>query len=112
MRYAIPVSDGVLDQHFGHCQAFALIDADEDSKVVKSKEIVLSPGHQPGILPGWLAEQGVSVVIAGGMGTRAQDLFWQNRIHVVIGAPSVDPEEIVREYLKGNLDTGDNTCDH
>ncbi len=112
MRYAIPVSDGVLDQHFGHCQAFALVDADEESKVIKGKEIVPSPGHQPGVLPGWLAEQGVSVVIAGGMGARAQDMFFENRIHVVIGTPSRDPEEIVREYMVDSLETGDNTCDH
>ena len=85
MRYAIPVSDGMVSAHFGHCEQFTLIDADEERKEILRKELVTSPGHQPGLLPEWLAEHGVSVVIAGGMGSRAKSLFQQNCIQVVIG---------------------------
>jgi len=112
MKYAIPVSGGVLAGHFGHCEQFALVDVDEKSKKILRKEMVASPGHQPGLLPEWLARQGVSVVIAGGMGSRAQDLFNQNGINVVIGAPSDEPEKIVLAYLGGDLVTGNNVCDH
>ena len=112
MRYAIPVSSGGLSAHFGHCEHFALIDVDDEKKEILRKELVLSPGHQPGLLPGWLAEQGVSMVIAGGMGSRAQSLFKQNRIGVVIGALEGDPEKAVLNYLNGTLATGDNICDH
>jgi len=77
MRYAAPVSGGVVSLHFGHCEHFALIDVDEDKKEITKKELVPSPGHEPGLLPQWLAEQGVSFVIAGGMGSRAQNLFQQ-----------------------------------
>ena len=45
MRYAIPVSGGVVSPHFGHCEYFALIDVDEDRKEIISKELVPSPGH-------------------------------------------------------------------
>jgi predicted Fe-Mo cluster-binding NifX family protein len=51
------------------------------------KEVIPSPGHQPGFLPAWLAEEEVSIVIAGGMGSRAQTLFNENRIEVVVGRP-------------------------
>jgi ATP-binding protein involved in chromosome partitioning len=112
MRYAIPVSGGVISPHFGHCEHFALIDVDENSKGIIRKELVPSPGHQPGLLPKWLAEQGVSFVIAGGMGSRAQDLFQQNNIGVIIGTMENDPEKAVLSYLKGQLATGDNICDH
>jgi len=112
MRYAVPVSDGVVAMHFGHCEQFALIDVDEEEKAITGKEFVNSPGHQPGILPQWLAEEGVSVVIAGGMGSRAQDLFQQNRIQVVIGVLESDPEKAVLSYLDGTLSAGDNICDH
>ena len=67
MRYAVPVSGGVMSPHFGHCEHFALIDVAEDSKEITAKELVPSPEHQPGLLPEWLAQQGVSVVIASGM---------------------------------------------
>ena len=112
MKYAIPVNSGMLSTHFGHCEQFALIDADEEKKEIIRKEFAVSPGHQPGLLPEWLAEQGVSVVIASGMGSRAQNLFRQNRIEVVIGTLESDPERAVLNYLDGRLATGDNICDH
>jgi len=112
MRYAIPVSSGGLSAHFGHCEQFALIDIDQERREILKKELVPSPGHQPGLLPEWLAEQGVSVVIASGMGSRAQNIFRQNRIEVVIGALEIDPEKAVISYLSGALATEDNICDH
>jgi len=57
-------------------------------------------------------EQGVSAVIAGGMGSRAQALFHENRIGVIIGVMETDPEKAVLNYLSGSLATGDNICDH
>lgn len=112
MRYAIPVSGGVVSAHFGHCEQFAIIDVDENSKEILKKEMVPSPGHEPGFLPQWLSEEGVSVVLAGGMGSRAQGLFAQNHIDVVTGVLESDPEKAVVAYLNGSLDTGDNVCDH
>jgi len=112
MRYAIPVSGGVVSPHFGHCEHFALIDVDEDKREIIKKELVPSPGHEPGLLPAWLAEQGVSFVIAGGMGSRAQNLFQQNRIEVIIGTMENDPEKAVLSHLDGKLATEDNFCDH
>jgi len=104
MKYAVPMSGGLVATHFGHCEQFALINVDEAKKQILNKEFVPSPGHE--------AEQGVSVVIAGGMGSRAQNLFQQNRIGVIIGAMGKDPEKTVLDYLNGMLATGDNICDH
>ena len=112
MRYAVPVSGGKLAAHFGHCEHFAIIDVDEAAKTIVRRELVACPGHQPGLLPVWLAEQGVSVIIAGGMGSRAQELFIENRIQVLLGALGDDPEQIVSDHLQGMLATGDNLCDH
>jgi len=112
MRYAVPVTDGKLAAHFGHCSHFALFEVDETTKAVVSKEIIVPPAHEPGVLPVWLAGEGVSVIIAGGMGSRAQDIFRENRIEVVIGVLDDDPEQIVLNHLKGALETGGNICDH
>ncbi len=112
MRYAIPVSNGKLAEHFGHCEQFALIDIDVDRKAIVRKELVASPGHEPGLLPIWLAEEGVSAVIAGGMGSRAQALFRENRIEVIVGAMGNDPEQIVLNHMHGALETSENFCDH
>lgn len=112
MRYAVPVADGRVATHFGHCQQFALFDVDEAKKQIVGRETITSPGHEPGLLPVWLADEGVCVVIASGMGSRAQGLFRQNRIEVVIGALEDDPERVVLDYIGGKLATGNNICDH
>jgi hypothetical protein len=31
---------------------------------------------------------------------------------VVTGAPNLEPEELIRQYLAGELTTGANVCDH
>lgn len=112
MRYAVPVSGGAVSAHFGHCEQFALIDVDEERKEIVKKGLIPSPGHEPGLLPQWLAEEGVSVVIAGGMGSRAQNLFAQNHIKVIINVLESDPEKAVRDYMAGTLSVGDDVCDH
>ena len=112
MRFAIPMVDGRVAAHFGHCSHFALFDVDEATKAIVKREVIPSPGHQPGFLPAWLAEEGVSVVIAGGMGSRAQAIFHENRIEVVVGVLGDDHEKAVLDYIKGELAAGDNICDH
>lgn len=112
MRYAVPVTDGKTAAHFGHCSHFAFFDVDEARNVITKKEMVASPGHQPGLLPAWLAEEGVSVVIASGIGSRAQGLFRDNRIQVVTGTLEGDPEKAVLDHMTGTLASGDNLCDH
>ena len=112
MKCAVPTTGGMVSLHFGHCEQFALFDVDEVSKKILGKVVVASPGHQPGLLPEWLGEQGVSVVIAGGMGSRAQGLFQQNHISVITGILESDPEKAVLSYLEGNATIGPNICDH
>jgi len=112
MRFAVPVTESKVAAHFGHCSHFALFDVDEATKAIVKREVIPSPGHQPGFLPAWLAEEGVSVVIASGMGSRALALFNDNRIEVVVGVLGDDPEKVVLDYIKGDLATGDNICDH
>jgi predicted Fe-Mo cluster-binding NifX family protein len=110
MKIAIPLADGKLTAHFGHCQEFALVDV-EGSEITK-KETLVPPPHEPGVLPSWLHRLGADVIIAGGMGGRALSLFEQNGIKVVTGASAATPEELVRSYLDDTLETGANVCDH
>ncbi len=108
MKFAIPLAEGKLTDHFGHCQQFAIADV-QDNQVVDI-ELLTPPPHEPGVLPRWLHEQGANVVIAGGMGQRAIMLFNQVGIEVVTGAPVADPEELVTLYLQNNLVTKSNAC--
>jgi predicted Fe-Mo cluster-binding NifX family protein len=109
---AIPIAGGRLCMHFGHCEQFALLDVDTAEKKLLDSRNIDPPAHEPGLLPRWLHEQGANMVIAGGMGQRAQDIFAEQGINVIVGAPAETPDSLVRSYLDGTLQSGNNTCDH
>jgi ATP-binding protein involved in chromosome partitioning len=109
LRIAIPTAGGVLAGHFGHCEHFTMFDVRE-SRIVQKTEI-RTPPHEPGAIPLWLNQQGVGVIIAGGMGARAQQFFTRFGIQVLVGAPSIETEELARRFLDGTLQTAGNTCD-
>lgn len=108
--FAIPTENGKLCTHFGHCEKFAIVET-ENSKITGEKYLT-PPAHQPGVYPQFLAEQGVSVIISGGMGQRAQQLFVQHNIEVCMGVQAESPAALVEAYLNGRLQTGENLCDH
>lgn len=112
MRIAIPTNDGKLCQHFGHCEKFVFIDVDEATKTIANSQAITGPEHAPGILPPWVAEQGATLILAGGMGVRAQELFEEQGIKVILGCQPEVPEKLVLDYLNGVLVTGENTCSH
>jgi ATP-binding protein involved in chromosome partitioning len=108
--FAVPIAEGKLCSHFGHCDQFALIETAQGE--IKAKTMHTPPPHEPGVLPKWLHEMGAHIIIAGGMGSRAQQLFSENGIKVLTGAPADSPESLVRQYLSDSLVTGGNVCDH
>jgi ATP-binding protein involved in chromosome partitioning len=109
-KVAVPLAGGVLCNHFGHCEQFAVIQVTGGQ--IGAKELLTPPPHEPGVLPRWLGDLGVSLIIAGGMGQRALGLFAGTGIRVIIGAPNAEPEALVTSYLSGTLQTGPNVCDH
>jgi len=112
MKIAIPVAEGKLCMHFGHCEHFAMVEVDTEKKQVVNTQMLQPPAHEPGVLPRWLSEQGADVILAGGMGARAQGFFREFGIAVVVGAPSGEPGAVVQAWLDGTLKLGSNICDH
>lgn len=109
MKIAIATDGNFVSAHFGHCPHYTIYDVDENK--VNGKKIIENPGHQPGFLPGYLAELGVNCIIAGGMGPRAQELFAENSIKTITGV-SGRVDDVIQEYLKGNITDGGNLCNH
>ena len=107
MKIAVASEKNMVTEHFGHCQNFNIFEI-KDNEIV-SKTSLSNPGHKPGFLPNYLHEQGVNVVISGGMGGGAIDLFREKDIKTVTGARG-DAEKAVKDYLKGGLVTDNNTC--
>ncbi len=100
---------GYVSAHFGRCPSYTIVDIDS-GKVVDREEIP-NPGHQPGFLPQYLSERGVNVIIAGGMGPRAQGLFAQKNIETLIGVQG-PIDTIISQFLKQELEAGEDLCGH
>lgn len=111
-KIAVPVAGGALAEHFGHCEEFAIFHTDAEGKRIEGVVMVPAPPHEPGMLPGWLKGLGVNVILAGGMGQRARDLFRECSIELVIGARSDQARRVAEAYLDGKLASGANPCDH
>ncbi len=109
MKIAVSCNGSAIWPHFGHCENFMIYDV-EDNKITSS-ENVPNPGHKPGFLPNFLADRGVNVVIAGGMGGGAVDIFNERGVEVVVGA-SGDSKAAVEAYLRGELVSTGEVCHH
>jgi predicted Fe-Mo cluster-binding NifX family protein len=109
MKVAIATENEAVCQHFGHCPEYTIYTIEENS--LRRKDIIQNPGHRPNFLPGYLQEQGVDVIIAGGMGVKAQKLFAEAGIEAVLGVAG-PIEQIAEKYVQGALQPGVSTCEH
>jgi predicted Fe-Mo cluster-binding NifX family protein len=109
VKVAISTDQDYVSAHFGRCASYTIVDI-EEGQVVNREEIP-NPGHQPGFLPQFLSEKGVNVIIAGGMGPRAQGLFAQKNIETLIGVQgSIDT--VIAQFLRQDLEAGEDLCGH
>ncbi len=102
---------GQVSYHFGRCPSFVLADIDE--KNILSAKVVENPGfvnHTPGVVPQFISSLGAHVIIAGGMGPRAIDMFNNVGIDVATGVGG-NVENVVKAYLNGEI-SGIIPCSH
>lgn len=109
MKIAVTYDNGEVFQHFGRTESFKIYEV-EDNKVVSS-EVISSNGTGHGALAGLLAEQGVNVLICGGIGGGAQTALTEAGIDLCAGAQG-NVDEVVETYLKGELESSGVNCDH
>ncbi len=110
MKIAVPLCEGRFSSHFGGAEAFALFSVDDERREVSDRCVMAPPEHGRGVFPMWLHLQGVTTVLAGGMGPRASNILVGHGIDVVLGADGDDPEVMVRKYLDGTLEAGGEPC--
>jgi predicted Fe-Mo cluster-binding NifX family protein len=109
MKIAISTESGSVSAHFGRCPSYTIVDI-QDGKAVERDEIS-NPGHTPGFLPHFLSGKGVEVIIAGGMGPRAQGLFAEHNIRTIIGVKG-RIDDVIDRFIRGELQPGPDLCDH
>lgn len=107
MKIAVASEGKMVTEHFGHCENFNIFEA-QNNQIVKSESIP-NPGHRPGFLPVFLNDMGVNVIISGGMGGGAVEIFNEKGIEVITGA-SGSAETVVNNYLQGRLKSTGSVC--
>ena len=110
MKIAVAAMGTAVAGHFGHCENFIFF-ATQDGKILAERSVP-NPGHRPGFLPNFLADHGAQVVIAGGMGGGAVDIFNERGVQVIVGAQG-DARAAVQAFLAGELvSTGSGCHEH
>lgn len=107
MKIAVAAMGTQVAQHFGHCETFMIYESENGT--IRQETKILNPGHKPGFLPNFLGDMGVEVIIAGGMGGGAVEIFNERKIEVIVGV-SGDPRTAVERYLKGELKSTGSIC--
>ncbi|WP_409967356.1 NifB/NifX family molybdenum-iron cluster-binding protein [Bengtsoniella intestinalis] len=109
MKIAVSCNGTDIWAHFGHCENFMVFNTADGA--IQTSESIPNPGHRPGFLPNFLADMGVEVIISGGMGGGAVDIFNERNVEVVLGAQG-DAKTAVEAYLQGNLQSTGSICHH
>lgn len=109
MKIAATYDNGNIFQHFGKTEFFKVYEV-EDNKIISS-EVIGSNGLGHGALAGLLGEQGINVLICGGLGGGAQTALKEAGVEVCSGAKG-DADQAVEAYLRGELASTGANCDH
>ncbi|MDD2431189.1 MAG: NifB/NifX family molybdenum-iron cluster-binding protein [Firmicutes bacterium] len=107
IKIAVASEKEMVTEHFGHCENFNIYEADKNEII--NSESIPNPGHRPGFLPNFLNDLGVNVIISGGMGGGAIDIFNEKGIEVIVGV-SGNARKTVEAYLKGQLKSTGSVC--
>lgn len=107
MKIVIASNGENVSGHFGHCEGFTMYEVEQE-KILK-KDFIPSPGHKPGFLPVFLKEKDANVIIAGGMGETAQELFKDNGIEVIVGAQGIC-DDVIQKFINGQLKSTGSVC--
>ncbi len=109
MKIAIATEGTNVAAHFGRCPEYTVVMVDDGQ--CTDRTILPNPGHEPGRIPRFLHEHGVDLVIAGGMGPRAQNLFEELGMQHLAGV-SGTVDTAIERCLAGTLAGGESLCNH
>jgi len=112
MKIAIPTRANAVDEHFGHCEMYTVITADENKNIIENEIIPSASGCGcKSDIAAILQQMGVRTLLAGGIGTGAIQILNSHGIDVVRGC-SGNVREVAVRYLSGDLSDSGSSCQH
>lgn len=111
MKIAVPITeDYQIDNHFGHCKAYHLFTINDNKEIIDVQTLDSEPGCGcKSNIAITLAELGVKVLLAGGIGDGAINVINKAGMEVVRGC-SGNAKEAVKLYIAGLLEDGGESC--
>jgi len=112
IKIAVPTKEKMVDGHFGHCENFTIYSVDDKRNIIN--EELYEPAAGCGCksnLAGIFQQQGVKILLAGGIGQGAINILNQHGIEVYRGC-SGDARKLTEEFLKGNVSDSGENCSH
>jgi predicted Fe-Mo cluster-binding NifX family protein len=106
-KIVVSTDSGKVSEHFGRCPEFTI--AEIENEKVLNKKVIENPGHSTGFLPAFVSKMNVQVIIAGGAGPRAKELFEQKGIDLILGF-SGTVDEVLELFSKKSLEKKENFC--
>jgi len=111
MKIAVPVtSNNQVDDHFGHCEFYSVFTISEKNEIIHVNTIpsVQGCGCKSNIA-GTLAADGVTIMLAGGIGGGAINVLYNSGIDVIRGC-SGDATEVVKSFVSGTITDSGESC--
>ena len=110
MKIAVPVHNGFVNDHFGHSDTYSVFSLSHENKIIHTEIVKANEGCgcRSGIAE-VLASRGVTIMLAGNIGAGAILHLYTNGIEVVRGCSGL-VEDVVTEYLQGNITDNNQTC--
>lgn len=111
MKIAVPSCQNRVDEHFGHCEYFRVLNINEKNEII-SEETVASPagcGCKSDIAR-TLAQMGVKMMLAGNMGQGAVNVLNSCGIDVLRGCTG-EVKEVAEQWLSGRLKDSGIACE-
>ncbi len=109
MKIAVPTIGDQIDQHFGHCEKYSVFTIDD--KAIVAEECMASPAGCgcKSNMASTLAQSGVKILIAGGIGNGAVNVLAGNGIKTIKGASGA-VRNAVELFLRGELEDSGDIC--
>jgi predicted Fe-Mo cluster-binding NifX family protein len=110
MKIAIPTKGTKLDHHFGQCESYTVMTVDDDKNIINSE--VLPAAGDCGCksdIAAILKEKGVTIMLAGNMGTGAADVLGRHGIEVYRGC-SGNVRALAEAFLAGIISDSGTPC--
>jgi predicted Fe-Mo cluster-binding NifX family protein len=111
MKIAVPVTkENKIDSHFGHCESYNIFTVSDTNEITEVKNVASPQGCGcKSDIASVLASDGVSIMLAGGIGGGAINVLNNSGIEVVRGC-SGDAKEVVKLYISGLVKDSGRSC--